>query len=150
MYCEDLTAYRFHLPFAVDEVQCVGWLDKMHEFNIGIPPKQFVEKLIHLTLLKTETFDIHVNVVRGVHPCNLCAKQDIRLSAVGLRSRMLGMSELWIPRAGGWYAAPSMIVHYVVEHQYLPPPDFVNSVFALDPMSHYVAEEVCMSLKSVR
>jgi len=35
--------------------------------------------------------------------------------------------EIWIPRIGegGYYAAPVTICHYIEEHGYAPPPEFI-------------------------
>jgi hypothetical protein len=41
----------------------------------------------------------------------------------------IGSDEIWVPGENGRiYAAPSLIVHYVEEHNYLPPPPFIEAV----------------------
>ena len=45
---------------------------------------------------------------------------------------MLGMSELWVPFGGSWFAAPSLVVHYVEKYAYLPPSKFIEAVMAVD------------------
>jgi hypothetical protein len=41
---------------------------------------------------------------------------------------------IFIPGDGCVYAAPELIVHYIEEHQYLPPPNFCAAVVACPPM----------------
>jgi len=42
----------------------------------------------------------------------------------------LGNAEIWIPDgAGGIFAAPNLIVHYIETHNYLPPSEFIEAVF---------------------
>jgi hypothetical protein len=42
-----------------------------------------------------------------------------------------GNGEIWVPGDDVIYAAPVLIVHYIEEHGYLPPPQFLKAVAAL-------------------
>ena len=64
---------------------------------------------------------------RGLHDCSLCAEES---SAARLDSSYLN---LLIPGVGVVYAAPAAILHYIEEHSYLPPADFIGAVDACPP-----------------
>lgn len=130
MYFADLAFYSYRLPFSFDSVQCVGWLDSLHEYTQGDVSPSFVERLKAIVLRRTSTFDSHVNVVRGIHPCNFCGK-DISVVDGDGRREMLGMSELWLPFQARYFAAPSLVCHYVAEHHYCPPDSFIQAVLEL-------------------
>jgi hypothetical protein len=50
----------------------------------------------------------------------------------GRKKILLGSAEIWVPALGQAviYAAPDLIYHYVKEHRYLPPADFINAVLS--------------------
>ena len=55
-------------------------------------------------------------------------RQTIRMRS-GLRPVWLGNGEIRVTGEDGTvYAAPTMIAHYVAEHHYLPPQEFVDAV----------------------
>lgn len=63
-------------------------------------------------------------------------------------SVMLGSAEIWVPgREGCIYAAPTLIVHYVEAHEYLPPPEFIEAVLR-DPPPGWNAKEVATEFRS--
>jgi len=105
----------------------IGWIDASHDYPIGRPDNEVICRLRTLIKTRTETFDLHVNPVRGIHPCNLCGN-DIQLDG----KTILGMSEIWIPSNGIWLAAPSLVVHYMEYHSYIPPSVFCSSILELD------------------
>lgn len=140
MFIEDLSVYQYRLPFSLEGVRCVGWLDSEHQFTIGLVPDRLTDKLESIASLRSSTFDVHVNVVRGIHPCNLCGT-EIELVSGGQRTP-LGMSEIWLPSHPGWLAAPSLVIHYIAAHGYLPPSDFVRAVLALSTGDHFLGQEV--------
>jgi hypothetical protein len=148
VYFQDLSMYRYHLPFPLQDVRCVGWLDSEHPYERGLPPVDLAEKLEEIIQHRSDVFDVHVNVVRGIHPCNFCGK-DIKLIA-SRRERLLGMSEIWVPDNSGWLASPSLIVHYITDHGYLPPPAFVHAVTVLSTRDQFLGQEVYDRLVSER
>jgi hypothetical protein len=141
MHYIEMSEYCHRLPFALTEVKCVGWISPSHDYLTGQASSHFVEKLTHVILNKSDEFNVHVNVMRGILQCDFCHRQ-VTLSSAGMRPRMLGMSELWIPSSAGWFAAPSLIIHYTVDHGYLPPVEFGEAVLSLDFSNHYVGQEV--------
>ncbi len=127
MYIPDLSPYCYRLPYCLNGVQTVGWLDASHDFPVGNPSNELIDKLRVLIKTRTKTFDLHVNTVRGIHPCNFCG-EDIQLD----RKTMLGMSEIWIPSGELWLATPSLVIHYMEAHGYIPPNVFSDGVIGLD------------------
>src|SRR5258708_610076 len=131
MYFPEMVTYNYRLPFYLNDVQCVGWIDSAHDFDKGEDQRSLVERLERLVRIPSSTFGVHVNIVRGIHPCNFCRK-DIGLANSNGVATMLGMSEIWIPSRTNYLGAPSLILHYISEHGYRPPDSFAQSVFALD------------------
>lgn len=132
--------YRYRLPFPLQGVRCVGWLDSEHPYESGHSPVGIAEKLEEIIQHRSDVFDVHVNVVRGIHPCNFCGK-DVKLFA-SRRETLLGMSEIWVPDNSGWLASPSLIVHYITDHGYLPPSNFVQAVRDLSTRDRFLGQEV--------
>jgi hypothetical protein len=143
MYTKDLSIYNYNTYFPLVAVRCVGWLDSEHEYSKGLPPEGFLEKLRIIVTHETPFFNIHVNLLRSNRPCNLC-HQAIKILSPwdSIHLFSLGMSEIWIPDVSGWFAAPSLIYHYIESHGYLPPSCFVEAVFALQTEKHFIAEDI--------
>ena len=141
MFIEDLTTYQYGIPFELAGVITVGWLDSAHLFNKGIVAADVIERLWHLIEIRTITFDLHANIVRGIHPCNICNREIYRPTPDGKRT-MLGMSELWVPFLEKWFAAPTLIVHYIEEHEYRPPEIFIDAVMNVDTDKRIMVQEV--------
>jgi hypothetical protein len=71
-----------------------------------------------------------VNKTRGFHVCSFCggpwwAPPDACLDGVKC---FLGNGEVHVVGREVCYAAPTLIYHYVVDHGYCPPEDFVEAV----------------------
>lgn len=97
------------------KVIAIGWLDCLHEFTRGTTPKSFRDRLRQLCLNP-------VRRTRGFHLCPFCKRDDVR-----------GNGEIHVVSADGVvYVAPSLIWHYVAEHEYHPPDRFVEAVMATD------------------
>lgn len=141
MYYEDLSPYHHRLPSILPGVLCVGWIDVFHDYSIGDTPSELIEKIKTLAVCRSRTFEIQVNVVRGLRPCPFCGREIYLVMQSG-QKLMLGMSELWFPTAGGWLAAPSLVIHYIENHRYLPPPVFLQAVCSLSTDDHFVAQDV--------
>lgn len=136
MYYKDLTPYTYCLPFSLENVLNVGWLDKGIAFELGKAPPVLKECLY--ALLNGESrFAARVNPTRGRHSCNLC-------SCSGFDSPFIGSCEIWIPAIndGIVFAAPSLIVHYIEAHDYLPPEAFIRAVLAVDLSRRFNAQDL--------
>jgi hypothetical protein len=68
--------------------------------------------------------------MRGWHRCDLCvdAPYPLAMEIDGV-TVPLGDAEIRVRgRNGTTYAAPSLIAHYVAEHHYAPPEEFLAAV----------------------
>lgn len=128
-YFEDGTAYEY--LSGEGPATNVGWLDEDHLFPTGPVPPAFVEAL-------SELCRVGVLPMRGVHYCNLCVPRHERRSYADLVPTVVrsaggdyyvGNAEIRVPRSIGVpYAAPNMVIHYVVVHGYRPPDGFIEAV----------------------
>jgi hypothetical protein len=114
----DLTPYTYlhsDEPGAVN----VGWLDAEHPYPTGRTSNAFRAKLAKLC-------ERPVQQTRGFHQCPFCKGPDRPLSSAEMRV------------AGGdrVYAAPLLVHHYVVAHDYRPPDEFIAAVLAAEPGSN--------------
>ena len=96
-----------------DPIRYIGYLDADHPFPTGPTPDEFLTKLD--ACMAAELVLPHA-VAAGVHECELCQRGPANASGVV------------VPGDGVLYQAPSMIVHYINVHWYLPPQPFIDAV----------------------
>ncbi|MEV5527899.1 hypothetical protein [Streptomyces prunicolor] len=102
----------------------VGWLAEGHAFPRGDVPEGFVEALLELA---KDT----VNVYRGMHFCDFCPTFQEARQNVRFRDVFIGSGEVHVLGGEGRvYATPALVVHYVADHGYRPPQEFVDAVLA--------------------
>jgi len=145
MYFDDLSTYSYHIKEPMQNVLNIGWLNERFPYKKGNVSEEFKEKLIRL-FLSDGVFNPEVGLIRGGnHCCELCGAKPTRLERDG-REKVLGASEIWI---GGkdavFYAAPSMIIHYVLEHQYCPPVEYIDAVMTANLNAPFTAQEVWLN-----
>jgi hypothetical protein len=117
-YFADLTLHTYVRDGTEGQtVLNVGWLDQSCEFPRGAVPPDFIEALLDLCHRP-------VHLHRGFHQCQFCPSDGALFSSIG-NGQIRIMS-----RDGIWYAAPRMVHHYVVAHQYRPPQVFIDVVLA--------------------
>jgi hypothetical protein len=130
-YFPDLTPYTY-LPDTVPpgvELSNIGWLDAAHPFPQGSTSPEFIKKL-------TELCAHHQTAqARGWHSCNLTHPEGAPpypfTVVVGEETIRLGSAEIRVPASGNrWFTAPTLILHYVLDHAYLPPAEFVEAVLS--------------------
>ena len=125
MYFADLSPYGY-LPRPTSEdlppLLNIGWLDAWHPHPTGSVTDAFVECLWEFCRIKVEA-------TRGLHECDLCPKLEPgrQVTRAG-ETLWLGSAEIRVFAEGVMYAAPNLIYHYVVDHRYLPPDEFVRAV----------------------
>lgn len=107
---EDLSNYNYH-HFSQKEFN-IGWLEKDQPFPIGEIPEGFLEKL---DLYLTREFTVFH--YRGDHDCQFCNKRDSANCEIRV-----------VSTTGKIYAAPELIKHYIIDHKYLPPQEFIDAV----------------------
>lgn len=124
MYFPDLTAYAYETGRPVSRVRTVGWLDSQHAFPTGSVAPEIVDMLRRLRLSQK------VRQMRGFHVCEVCGVEWIRRDDPLV---ILGSAEIWIPDgAANYFAAPDLIIHYIEDHNYLPPSAFLAAVASVD------------------
>jgi hypothetical protein len=146
MHFEDRSNYSYYLKKPVNNVFNIGWLESDKEFSKGEVNKLILDKLAEILTSKNDV-DVHVNWTRSLDPCALTGCTDISMSNEG-KEIFLGGSEIWLPsiHKGNYFAAPSLIYHYIQEHEYLPPKEFLDSIEAFDMDTEYKAQEVYLEL----
>ena len=124
MYYPDFTPYCYFEGQREPNLLNVGWLETPHLF----PKKKASEELLDALFEKC----LHtVNQTRGFHRCQFCDAPTfgIKVSRNG-QSVGLGSAEIRVKaKDGRGYAAPNLIYHYVSEHDYDPPKEFVAALF---------------------
>lgn len=107
-YYDDLTPHTYSDTGGYKNVVNIGWLDEGKSFEQGDVPAGFAGRLLDLQ-------SVHNH--RGFHGCPFCGKSR-------------GNKVLAIKGNGVTYFCPDMIHHYVTEHNYKPPQDFIDAVMA--------------------
>jgi len=129
-YFKDLTLYSYsRAEKSPVEVLNIGWLGKSESFVTGETSREFQEKL--------HSFCLDENVVlimRGFHACEFCGlsweEWNKKHANYGNNSGLMsgGNGEIRVIGKDVIYAAPALIYHYVIEHQYSPPPEFIEAI----------------------
>ena len=102
----------------------IGWLEGV-PIPTGEVPVNFSDKLT--CLVETR----RANMMRGYHICTYCPDTDTEFVVETLEGRALhlGSAEIWVlGNDDTVFCAPNLIVHYVRDHGYKPPDDFVDAV----------------------
>lgn len=118
-YVQDLTPNTYH-RMQKNPAMAVGWLDREHPFTTGETSQEFKDKLFNLVTFHS------VMHYRGYHECHWCPRPNPnRLGPSGNGSIVVTSPVTKIR-----YEAPVLVHHYVTEHNYLPPEDFIVAVMA--------------------
>ena len=111
----------------------VGWLDPEEtKPHCDVPPPDaIVDKLFQLVSHAWPRITF-----MGYHPCGFCPSplphSATQMSYKG-RTYLLGDSNILVPGPGKVFVAPSLIVHYVIEHCYRLPNEFYSAVSSCPP-----------------
>jgi hypothetical protein len=121
MYYEDLTPYDYGYTEYKNALN-IGWLEKGHEFLTG----DFPEKQEVLKKLKAKKIE---NRYRGWHSCDYCDPYDeSEPGHTWIIKDRNGNGEYIVKWNGKTYAAPILITHYIEDHNYKPPQEFIDAV----------------------
>lgn len=148
-YFKDLTPCDYSTRSAGE--LAVGWLSVEQPFPSGDFPAKLLTRLAELAARP-------IYLYRGFHECDIChpaeassvppagAREVIRFrlgepdsrikgwamgqrAVIGGNELRLGNGEIRICGEGDTvYVAPTMIVHYIVDHDYLPPEEFIQAL----------------------
>ena len=127
----------------------IGWLDGANDYIKGQLDLNLVLKLLTLTLFNLDQRPINKPSGRHEHAqniivhtmhmigspvsCPYCQK-PIQLIDDQSRVMYLGKNEMRLPNADRsvTFSFPTLLYHYMVEHYYLPPSDFIDALAAFD------------------
>jgi hypothetical protein len=142
-YYRDLTDYEYHSEFVRPDTKNVGWLAVGHEFDMAEPTEELLNALWNFC-------KVSVAQSRGVHECEFCSGQDSPFAERNGERLLLGTAEIRVfSRRGGLYAAPTLVYHYVKEHGYKPPDEFIEAIVegAAPPSVEYFDQLAKLGLK---
>lgn len=122
MYYPDLSLYKYAEEGRAPSVLNVGWLSKKYAYPQGDVPEAFLERLWSFCRSSV----LHM---LGFHRCPFCTREPGILAQRGEEELRLGSGEIRVFGKGEKvYAAPNLIYHYVIEHHYYPPEEFIQAV----------------------
>lgn len=99
----------------------VGFLSRKHPFNKGTAPPNFAKRLLQFCHPEKTVCQTHGKRKSPFDGKHIEVELDgVTFTLGGAEIRILGEQEI--------YAAPDLIYHYVVDHQYQPPDEFVQAV----------------------
>lgn len=107
------------------ELIAVGWLSSGPYSQGPVAP----ELVSHLFDLLDTVWD--PVQFRGLHDCERCSRNVHGMRDAG-RSVSVGQTNLFVPTldSDGLFVAPSLILHYIVDHGYCPPETFQAALMA--------------------
>src|SRR5690349_2636862 len=113
MQFNDLTTYSYGTAESPEaSAQNIGWLASGVDFSTASPDSQFVDRLWRFC-------KISVGQTRGLHQCELCLSPEANIARRNGEELLLGSAEIRVAAVPGQlYAAPNLIYHYVVSHNY--------------------------------
>lgn len=121
-YFEDLSRYSYDkiVAEACPAIN-VGWLGANHAFSTEQSNENVLDALWQYCLILALP-------TRGLHLCELCAAPSSAFARHGTRL-LLGSGEIRVFGTNGdVFAAPNLIYHYVSDHHYRPPGEFLQAV----------------------
>lgn len=125
-YYADLTKYTYARWTGEPEALNVGWLDEAVPFQTGKVPQTAIDKLSVLCSRP-------VRLMRGLHSCQFCHPGSGRRKPDGNGEiRVIGRDSVV-------YASPALLHHYVSEHNYLPPDEFLAALKS-SPLEVHLSE----------
>jgi hypothetical protein len=126
VYIPDLELCQYH-PGPLDSAEwaaplkAIGWLEHPEPFNTGAVPDELIPRLKAI-IDKTRTVYSQYKF-RGIQRCSIC-----EFAGLPSPGPIWSPENIFVPGQDAVYAAPGGIVHYIEEHSYLPPPEFVKAV----------------------
>jgi hypothetical protein len=123
MWYEELTECDYFGKEYSNILTAVGWLENENTFPIGTVSKEVFSKLCEFGK-NPWTFAVSM----GYHSCSLCQFQFEN-------NTQKGLSNIFIPHNGKIYVCPELITHYINNHFYLPPREFIEAVYGCPPQS---------------
>jgi hypothetical protein len=143
----DLTPCTYFQPHS-DKLLAVGWLERDHPFEQGPADLAFCDRFAEMIWNQGRHFP---DAFFGSHGCTLCDTPDAQRNSDGSRTvesyglglggmsyngvkTDVGITNIFVPGEGVVYVAPSLVLHYMVDHGYLPPPEFREALLRCPPV----------------
>jgi hypothetical protein len=149
---EDLSEYDGVQPEHHLSVLNVGWIGCGMSYPRGETSSNLLEKMKRIIVnSETSFFKPIVWRSRGQDRCPVCGLQDLVLED-GINIEVLGSSELFIPSSlqnNLYFISPLLLYHFILEHAYLPPNQFIDSIMAIDENSNFEGEKIYMSAQGL-
>ena len=123
----DLSPYTYFPLVRGQRMLNVGWLGAGEPFATGPFPADLLACILDLCRST-------VNETLGFHECELCPppREGSLLVGLGGARVALGNGEIHVEGDNGIvYAAPTLIYHYIRDHDYRPPHEFTEALRAL-------------------
>ncbi|MBI1832290.1 MAG: hypothetical protein HYR84_12675 [Planctomycetes bacterium] len=99
-----------------EHVRAIGWLHPAHPYSKGDVSATFMSRLKQFAAESADSAEsLFFGAFCGIHTCEFCGKAH-------------GVANFGVPCDTLLYIAPEMIVHYIEEHGYCPPQEFVAAV----------------------
>lgn len=140
-YFPDLTIYSYLSSQKEKGMINIGWLSKDHDFPKGEVPDKLVSMLFELS-------KANFNATRGFHRCEFCDYNGVDEALLTNKEALLtnkpglGSAEIHVTSQDGkTYSAPNLICHYIAEHSYKPPDEFIDTVLSMDIQNAASLEE---------
>jgi hypothetical protein len=96
----------------------VGWLEPEFPYPRGAVPPAFAARLREFARRWGESVEaLEGGVAMGYHTCGFCGKAH-------------GSGTFGVPSGDTLYWCPELVAHYVEQHGYAPPAEFVAAVMA--------------------
>ncbi|HWQ15067.1 MAG TPA: hypothetical protein VNL77_19880 [Roseiflexaceae bacterium] len=137
-----------YFPQRSDRLLAVGWLERKYPYTRGTTDPRVIDRFAEFLVNQGR----HVpGVFLGGHSCSFCFPDDerwdqdpegrwqfgggswLRMEFKGQRIQ-LGIANLFIPGKGVMYVAPSLMLHYMVDHGYTPPQVFSDALLSCPPI----------------
>jgi hypothetical protein len=100
----------------------VGWLERPG-FATGQVPDVCIEALVEAHSAK-----IVMDGTRGIHDCTLCGKSLPQLQWRDRVVQLKGHGHYLLQMEKTVYIAPELLLHYICDHSYCPPDEFVRAM----------------------
>jgi hypothetical protein len=104
------------------ELVAVGWIEEP-DFPTGEVPDEVIEALVAAYPGK-----IVSDGTRGIHTCTLCHETLPKVDWDGKQIEVEGYGHYLVRQENTVYMAPALLLHYIIDHDYLPPQVFLDAV----------------------
>jgi hypothetical protein len=104
------------LVISGEHVRAIGWLHPDHPYTKGKAAPEFLSRLKEFRARSSHSAEaLYFGAFGGFHTCEFCGRAH-------------GIGNFGVPSGDLLFVAPEMVVHYIEEHHYSPPAEFVEAV----------------------